>query len=168
MVTLSRGEVGDLGPIVVGEDENGVCLLLAGEVSEIEAGLQSRLGAYQWEELSGVRETALLQLAEYSHGERKAFDFPMRQRGTDFQKRVWQMLCEIPFGKTRTYGDLAREMGMPNGARAVGGAVGANRLFVVVPCHRVMSPNSLAGFAGGVPMKRKLLTLEGSLPPRLL
>ena len=168
MVILSRGEAGDLGPIVVGEDENGICLLLAGDVAEIEAKLQRRLGECRWEAPSGLRETALHQLVEYVLGQRKSFDFPMRQRGTEFQQRVWQILGEIPFGKTRTYGDIAKELGKPKGARAVGSAVGANRLFVVVPCHRVMSPNALAGFAGGVPMKRKLLTLEGSLPPSFL
>jgi methylated-DNA-[protein]-cysteine S-methyltransferase len=168
MVILSRGEAGDLGPIVVGEDEQGICLLLAGDVADIEAGLKSRLGDYRWEAASGARETALRQLTEYARGERRAFDFPTAQRGTEFQQRVWQILREIPFGKTRTYGDIAKELGMPNGARAVGSAIGANRMFVVVPCHRVMSPNSLAGFAGGLPMKRKLLTLEGSLPPSLL
>lgn len=168
MVILSRGEAGDLGPIVVGEAESGICLLLAGEVAEIEASLLTRLGEHRWEAPTDVRNTALRQLDEYARGERQVFDFQMAQRGTEFQHRVWRMLRDIPFGHTRTYGDLARELGMPNGARAVGRAVGSNRLFVVVPCHRVISPNSLTGFAGGLPMKRKLLTLEGSLPPSLL
>lgn len=168
MVTLSRGDAGDLGPIVVGEDETGICLLLAGDVAEIESGLQRRIGEHRWEPLSGLRESALRQLDEYARGERRSFDFPVGQRGTEFQQRVWQILREIPYGKTRTYGDIAKDLGMPKGARAVGSAIGANRLFVVVPCHRVMSPKSLAGFAGGLPMKRKLLTLEGSLPPSLL
>lgn len=168
MVILSRGEAGDLGPIVVGENESGICLLLAGEVTAIEKSLLARVGAYRWEAPSGIRETALRQLEEYARGDRRTFTFPTAQRGTEFQQRVWQMLRSIPFGQTRTYGELARELGMANGARAVGRAVGSNRLFVVVPCHRVISPKSLTGFAGGLSMKRKLLALEGSLRPDLL
>lgn len=102
------------------------------------------------------------QLRDYFAGERTRFDLPLDPVGTAFQKRVWEALLTIPFGKTRTYGEIARAIGSPNAVRAVGGANGRNPLSIVAPCHRVIGGNgALTGFAGGLKAKRYLLAHEG-------
>lgn len=107
---------------------------------------------------------ARTQLDDYSHGRRRTFELETRLLGTPFQQQVWRALEAIPFGALRTYGELARQLGRPGGARAVGGAVGANPISIVVPCHRVVgSSGTLTGYAGGLAFKRGLLELEGSL-----
>jgi O-6-methylguanine DNA methyltransferase len=110
------------------------------------------LGAY-------VRE-----LEEYFAGTRRAFDFPLDLRGTDFQIACWRALLAIPYGETRTYADVARAVGRPQGFRAVGMANNRNPVAIVVPCHRVIaSDGTLCGYGGGLDIKRKLLELEGAL-----
>ncbi|MEO8690250.1 MAG: methylated-DNA--[protein]-cysteine S-methyltransferase [Solirubrobacteraceae bacterium] len=107
--------------------------------------------------LAGARE----QLTEYFAGERTAFDLPLRPAGAPFQLRVWEALLRIPYGETASYGELARELGHPTAARAVGAANGRNPIAIVVPCHRVIGSNgSLTGYAGGLECKRALLDLE--------
>jgi len=107
--------------------------------------------------------TAVAQLEEYFAGKRRTFDLPLAPRGTDFQQRVWRALREIPYGNTISYGELARRIGKPSAPRAVGLANGANPLPIIVPCHRVIGTNgSLTGFGGGLPIKRRLLALEGA------
>jgi methylated-DNA-[protein]-cysteine S-methyltransferase len=102
------------------------------------------------------------EILEYCRGERQTFTVPVEPPGTDFQRTVWAMLREIPFGTTRSYGELARELGKPNAARAVGRANATNPVALVVPCHRVIgSSGALTGFAYGVEIKRQLLTFEG-------
>ena len=110
------------------------------------------------------------QLAEYFAGKRREFDLPLDLRGTAFQRSVWQRLLEIPYGETSTYGALARELGDPGAARAVGLANGSNPIPIVIPCHRVIGANgALTGFGGGLPIKAALLELERSATqPRLL
>ena len=101
------------------------------------------------------------QLAEYFRGERRSFDLPLSPRGTEFQQEVWRALQRIPYGETRSYSDIAREIGRPAAVRAVGAANGANPIPVVIPCHRVVGSNgSLTGFGGGIDTKRWLLALE--------
>jgi methylated-DNA-[protein]-cysteine S-methyltransferase len=101
------------------------------------------------------------QLDEYFAGERTAFDLTVHLDGTPFQVQVWQALRAIPYGETISYGELARRVGRPNGARAVGAANGRNPVAVVVPCHRVIGADgSLTGFGGGTERKRLLLDLE--------
>jgi methylated-DNA-[protein]-cysteine S-methyltransferase len=101
------------------------------------------------------------QLSEYFAGRRLRFDLPLQLNGTEFQKKVWQALREIPFGKTRSYRDLARTVGLPKASRAVGAANGKNPLSIIVPCHRVIGANgALTGFAGGLATKAALLALE--------
>ncbi|AXK44515.1 methylated-DNA--[protein]-cysteine S-methyltransferase [Brachybacterium saurashtrense] len=108
-------------------------------------------------------DAAAAQLREYLDGEREAFDLPTAARGTDFQQAVWRHLTTIPRGATTTYGAIARALGTPRAAQAVGAAVGANPLSIVVPCHRVLgSTGSLTGYAGGLDTKRALLRLEGA------
>ncbi len=105
------------------------------------------------------------QLAEYFAGRRQRFDLPLAASGTPFQESVWRALADIPWGEVRSYRDIAFVIGKPKAVRAVGAANGRNPLPIVVPCHRVIGANgSLTGFAGGVPLKMKLLTLEGSYP----
>lgn len=108
-----------------------------------------------------VLTAAARQLDEYLAGDRRTFDLPLVPRGEPFQQQVWQLLRAIPYGETRTYGDLARDLGQPGAAQAVGAANGANPLSIVVPCHRVVGADgSLTGFAGGLDAKRHLLALE--------
>ena len=109
-----------------------------------------------------LRETAR-QLDDYFAGRRRVFDLPLAFNGTDFQKQVWQALLAIPFGETRTYGQLAAQLGNPSASRAVGAANGKNPISIIAPCHRVIGGNGkLTGFAGGLEAKAFLLGLEGN------
>ncbi|MCZ8512209.1 methylated-DNA--[protein]-cysteine S-methyltransferase [Paenibacillus filicis] len=104
----------------------------------------------------------LRQLQEYCEGSRQAFTLPLDMRGTTFQQSVWQALTQIPYGKTRSYSDIAEAVGRPAAVRAVGTANGANPIPIVVPCHRVIGKNAaLTGFRGGLQAKEDLLQLEG-------
>lgn len=113
-----------------------------------------------------LQETPLLrqtreEILEFLAGERTAFDIPVYMEGTDFQKRVWKALTQIPFGETRTYGQIAAAAGSPRSARAVGQACHRNPVMIIVPCHRVIGGNGkLVGFGGGLPLKEALLDLE--------
>jgi methylated-DNA-[protein]-cysteine S-methyltransferase len=102
------------------------------------------------------------QLAEYFAGDRRVFDLPLARVGTPFQQRVWRELVAIPFGETRSYGEIARTIGRPTASRAVGAANGKNPFAIVVPCHRVIGAGgALTGYAGGMAAKRWLLAHEG-------
>ena len=115
------------------------------------------------------QETALIkeayqQLSEYLKGERKEFDLPLNPKGTDFQKRVWRALCDIPYGETRSYKQIAKAVGNSKAVRAVGMANNRNPITIVVPCHRVIGADGkLVGYGGGLEMKEFLLRLEKSL-----
>jgi methylated-DNA-[protein]-cysteine S-methyltransferase len=103
------------------------------------------------------------ELSEYFSRKRKAFTVPLDMRGTHFQKQVWEALLAIPFGETRSYGQIANQLGNPKATRAVGAANGQNPIPIIVPCHRVIGANgSLTGFGGGLEIKEQLLALEGS------
>ena len=119
-----------------------------------------------WRHDPGPFRAAEEQLAAYFAGELKDFRLPLSTHGTEFRERVWAALDSVPYGATTTYGELARRIGAPRAAvRAVGGALGANPLLIVRPCHRVIGTNgSLTGYAGGLDRKVWLLTLEGVLP----
>lgn len=104
---------------------------------------------------------ARAEVAEYLSGKRRAFTVPLRAEGTPFQKTVWEALRRIPYGETRSYGEIAREAGSPKGARAVGMACNRNPVLFMIPCHRVVgSGGQLVGFACGLPVKERLLMLE--------
>jgi O-6-methylguanine DNA methyltransferase len=104
------------------------------------------------------------ELEQYFGGKRRQFDFSLDLRGTDFQIACWRALVAIPYGETRSYGDIARAVGKPNAFRAVGMANNRNPIAIVVPCHRVIaSDGGLCGYGGGLDVKRKLLELEGAL-----
>ncbi|MGB8536362.1 MAG: methylated-DNA--[protein]-cysteine S-methyltransferase [Acidobacteriaceae bacterium] len=103
------------------------------------------------------------ELGEYFAGNRKTFSIPLDMRGTPFQKNVWHALLAIPFGETRSYGQLAKQLGNPQAMRAVGAANGRNPISIVVPCHRVIGASGkLTGFGGGLETKARLLSLEES------
>ena len=102
------------------------------------------------------------ELNEYFSRNRKSFSVPLDMRGTNFQKQVWEALLSIPFGETRSYGQIANQLGNPNATRAVGAANGQNPIPIIVPCHRVIGANGkLTGFGGGLQIKDHLLALEG-------
>ncbi len=116
----------------------------------------------------GVLAEAARQLTEYFAGTLRAFDLPLVPQGTSFRRRVWAAMQAIPYGQTRSYGDLARDL--DSAPRAVGGACGANPIPLIIPCHRVVGAGgALGGFSGsaGCDTKRQLLALEGALPPQL-
>jgi methylated-DNA-[protein]-cysteine S-methyltransferase len=101
------------------------------------------------------------QLREYFDGKRRDFDIPLDVEGTEFQMKVWNALCKIPFGRTASYADIARQIGNPKAMRAVGMANGRNPVSIVVPCHRVIGADgSLTGYGGGLDRKKVLLDLE--------
>lgn len=108
-----------------------------------------------------LERTVARELGEYLSGKRRKFTFPTRTTGSGFERRVWKELARIPFGRTKTYGEVARAIGNPQAARAVGGANGRNPIPIVVPCHRVVAAGGkLGGFGGGLSLKKKLLDLE--------
>lgn len=101
------------------------------------------------------------QLIEYLNGVRKTFDLPLNPEGTEFQKKVWKALCDIPYGETRSYKQVAEAVGNPKASRAIGMANNKNPIMIFIPCHRVIGTNGkLVGYAGGLQMKEKLLELE--------
>lgn len=101
------------------------------------------------------------QISEYLEGKRKEFTLPLLIKGTKFQEKVWNALLQIPYGETRTYGEIAKQIGNEKASRAVGGANHNNKVMIVVPCHRVIGSNKkLVGYAGGLDIKETLLKLE--------
>lgn len=140
-----------IGPLTVVADEN--------QITEISFG-RNRRDEFLMEE-TGLISMAQIQLFEYLDGGRTEFDLPLKMEGTEFQKKVWQALLTIPYGETRSYMDIANQIGNPKACRAVGMANHANPISIVVPCHRVIGKNgSLTGYGGGLPTKEILLKLE--------
>lgn len=141
-------------------------LLLCGDGEALHGlwmqdGHRPRVPDPGWRRHDAAFAAVRAQLAEYFAGERTAFHLPLVMDGTPFQQRVWAALREIPYGETRSYGELARRVGRPEAARAVGLANGRNPISVIVPCHRVIGADgSLTGFGGGIERKRTLLALE--------
>lgn len=152
------------GELILGSFENELCLCdwrYRKMRSAIDKRIQTGLNSEFLEGESPVILLVQKQLAEYFDGERQEFDLPFRMVGSDFQKRVWTELLQIPFGKTDTYLGLSKKLGNEKAIRAVAAANGANALAIIVPCHRIIgSKGELVGFAGGLPAKRKLLLLE--------
>lgn len=123
----------------------------------------------EWEPDAKPFREAMRQLEAYFAGKLKRFDLPLAPEGTEFQLKVWNTLRTIPYGETWSYGDIARRIRRPAAFRAVGAANGQNPIPVIIPCHRVVgSDGSLTGFGGGLPIKQRLLALEGALPQREL
>ncbi|WP_040815474.1 methylated-DNA--[protein]-cysteine S-methyltransferase [Nocardia concava] len=154
--TTMASPVGEL--LLVGEIRDGAVMLTAVSM----AGNKSVLVRPEWTADGDAFAAIIPQLSAYFAGERTGFDIPVGESGTEFQRRVWRALEEIPYGSTTTYGEIARRIGAPKAAvRAVGSAIGANPLLIVRPCHRVIGADgSLTGYAGGVERKQRLLELE--------
>ena len=120
-----------------------------------------RIGPLREDNRHPVLLEAERQLEDYFAGKRKTFSLTLDSAGTEFQKKVWAALLTIPFGETRSYGQIARQIGHPKAVRAVGAANGKNPLSIIAPCHRVIGSNGrLTGFAGGLKVKARLLGLE--------
>lgn len=152
-----------IGPLRVASTEQGVSFLeLPGASGSGLAGWLERLGL-QREARAGFapNRDAIQQVLEYLDGKRAVFELPLDLRGTEFQLAVWRELERIPYGETRTYGDLARAVGHPLSLRPTGAASGANPVPIVVPCHRCVAAGArLGGYGGGRDLKARLLALE--------
>jgi len=147
-----------IGALLAAATGAGLCEL------QFATGKTARGPQSNWLEDAGRFDALRAQLRAYFAGELRSFDLPLAPQGTEFQHRVWGLLRQIPWGQTRSYSDLARDLGNPGASRAVGAANGRNPLPILVPCHRVIGGNgSLTGFAGGLAVKRQLLVLEGVL-----
>jgi len=148
-MTTSANIKTPLGIATITGDENGIS-----EISVLDEGVIS-------EKIPKEFEEAVSQLNDYFEGKRKSFDFKMNPKGTEFQKKVWSALLEIPYGKTRTYLEQSKILGDVKAIRAVASANGKNPLWIVVPCHRVIGTDgSLTGYAGGLWRKKWLLEHE--------
>ncbi|MFR0713416.1 methylated-DNA--[protein]-cysteine S-methyltransferase [Enterobacterales bacterium BD_CKDN230030183-1A_HGKHYDSX7] len=135
---------------------------LAAVLWEDERENRVRLGDLYRDDGHPVLLQTARQLGEYFASGRQRFDLPLDFAGTAFQRRVWAALLTIPFGETRSYSDIARQIGNPSAVRAVGAANGRNPISIIAPCHRVIGASGgLTGFAGGLPAKQYLLALEG-------
>ncbi|MBN1520486.1 MAG: methylated-DNA--[protein]-cysteine S-methyltransferase [Spirochaetales bacterium] len=163
-----------LGPMVAGATDTAICLLEFTDRRMMEAQLRtlsSRLGKPLLPGDSPLIARLRSQLSEYFEGRRSTFNLPLDYPGTDFQRRVWEGLLHIPYGETRSYAQLAAEIGATGAERAVGTANGMNRIAILIPCHRVITTDgSLGGYGGGLWRKLRLLEREGSAnrlrPPR--
>jgi len=139
------------GPLTLFADEGNIVAL------EFGRGMETP-------ETPPVLTQAAQELADYFAGKRENFDLPLAPTGTSFQQRVWAVMAEIPYGQTRTYGDVAQELA--SAPRAVGGACGANPIPILIPCHRILGISGLGGYSGlgGLDTKAELLRLEGAMP----
>lgn len=139
-----------VGKLCIGEENDSITCVTWSKVPE----------EYIQEETELILNCKI-QLEEYFAGKRKNFDLPLAPKGTDFQKKVWKALTDIPYGETRTYGEIAAVVGNPKAARAVGMANNKNPIGIIVPCHRVVGADGkLVGYAGGMEKKEWLLNLE--------
>lgn len=156
----------DYGELIIGSFEDQLCLCdwrYRKMRSSIDQRIQNGLQSGYVEEESDIIDRTRKQLAEYFSGERTLFDLPFLMVGSEFQKKVWKLLLDIPFGKTQSYAGLSKKLGDIKAIRAVASANGANAISIIVPCHRILgSDGSLTGYAGGLATKRKLLKLENA------
>lgn len=144
-----------VGKLLLAADESGLRFLLFAE------GRTPPCIEPDWKHDSRHLQEPMRQLRAFFAGELHQFDLPLAPQGTEFQKRVWDALLEIPFGETTSYGELARRLGNPTASRAVGLANGSNPIAIIIPCHRVIGSNGqLTGYGGGLPNKRWLLDFE--------
>ena len=152
------------GEMILGSFEGKLCLCDWADGrrrASVDQRLQRNLNANYVEGSSDVIQMAKRQLDEYFLHQRREFDIPLLFVGTDFQKKVWNELLKIPYGKTISYCDLAKRIGMPNAVRAVANANAVNAISIIAPCHRVIgSDGTLTGYGGGLERKRFLLELE--------
>lgn len=139
-----------IGTVRIEEDENYITALYIDETDSDSEDVETTL----------IKRT-YTQLCEYFEGQRREFDIPINPQGTKFQQRVWEVLRTIPYGETRSYGEIAAQIGNPKACRAVGGANNKNPILIITPCHRVIGADgSLVGFGAGLNVKRTLIDLE--------
>ena len=125
--------------------------------------LKRFLGPFELFPGKGLPQSLLAELSSYLAGQNQRPSYPFRLLGTEFERKVWEKTCLVPYGETRTYSWLARAVGRPQGQRAVGQALSANPVPIFVPCHRIVGKRGLTGFSQGLELKRMLLSLEGAL-----
>ncbi len=155
-----------VGPVWIATTPTGICAVRLGDgrAEDFFAWLTKRISPEPPDEDPEALALALTQLREYFARTRREFDLPLDVRGTPFQRAVWDAVARIPYGATTTYGEIARRIGRPRAARAVGGANSANPLPILIPCHRVIGASgSLIGYAAGLKVKAALLRLEDAL-----
>jgi methylated-DNA-[protein]-cysteine S-methyltransferase len=157
LYTIIDSPIGDL--LAVGDGESLSRLHMLGSRKRVEINPA-------WRRDDDALDHVRVQLDEYFAGDRREFDLPLNMLGNEFELRVWDQLCAIPYGETASYGEVAKRIGNPTAARAVGLANGRNPIAVIVPCHRVIgSDGSLTGYGGGLERKRLLLDLEAGVLP---
>jgi O-6-methylguanine DNA methyltransferase len=160
-----------IGPLFLAASERGLVALefdrrLPGQqtIRPNPRDLRTEGDTLRFQDSLSAMQGYVRELEEYFAGRRRKFSFPLDLRGTEFQLACWRALVAIPYGETRTYADIARAVGRPQGFRAVGMANNRNPVAIVVPCHRVIaSDGTLCGYGGGLDTKHKLLQLEGAL-----
>jgi AraC family transcriptional regulator of adaptative response/methylated-DNA-[protein]-cysteine methyltransferase len=155
-----------LGPMLAAVSEQAVCQLEFADRRGLEKSYAEMKRRFQLPVVPGdnaVLQQLRAELTQYFAGKRKQFTVPMTLRGTEFQERVWRELSRIPYGETRSYEAIAQKLGKPSAVRAVARANGTNRIYILIPCHRVVAKDgSLSGYGGGVFRKRQLLELEST------
>ncbi|WP_052046299.1 methylated-DNA--[protein]-cysteine S-methyltransferase [Candidatus Paracaedibacter symbiosus] len=153
-----------LGSVLVAQSERGIrAILIADDSLKLLADLQDRFPKAYIEKADAQLEKLASKIVQFIENPKGTLDIPLDIRGTDFQKKVWAALQEIPAGKTASYTDIAHNLNIPNAVRAVAGACAANALAVVIPCHRIVRRDgALSGYHWGVDRKKKLLEIEGS------
>jgi AraC family transcriptional regulator of adaptative response/methylated-DNA-[protein]-cysteine methyltransferase len=153
-----------VGTLLVAQSVKGLCAILIGSrQAPLKAELKHRFPGAQLREGDQKLARIAAKLSKRIESPKSATDFPLDIRGTDFQKRVWRALQEIPAGRTASYSEIATKIGSPKAVRAVAGACAANALSIVIPCHRVVrNDGALSGYYWGVERKRKLLEIEGA------
>jgi len=156
------------GWIGIAASTKGICAISLPQATKrsAESRLRESVGPFTLRSPSPALRRARAQLVRYLAGSSRPFSLSLDvERGTTFQRRVWHVLQRMPYGSLRSYQWVATRVGGRHYARAVGNAVGANPIPIVIPCHRIVAHDeSLGGFSGGLPMKRRLLSLEGTLP----
>jgi methylated-DNA-[protein]-cysteine S-methyltransferase len=149
-----------LGPLTLAATTRGLALAWFDQQAHRTAEVDA-----PWEPGNELLRQTGREFDDYFAGRRRVFGVPLDPAGTEFQQSVWMALLRIPMGTLSTYGEVARQLGRPEAARAVGAAVGRNPIAIIVPCHRVVGRDgSLTGYAGGLPRKRALLALEAAPP----
>ena len=162
-----------VGELVLGSFQDSLCLCdwrYRKMRSTIDERIQKGLGTIYEEEKSEINNETEKQLKEYFSKQRTRFDIPLLMVGTEFQKSIWNLLLQIPYGETDTYLGLSKKIDNEKAIRAVAAANGANAIAIIIPCHRIIGSNSeLIGYAGGLNAKKKLLQLEnnGRYPEQL-
>ena len=139
----------------IAREENGVAIT---RLYFVNKDLEKEV---EIKEETWLMRKAIKEIKEYLEGKRNSFDLPLEPEGTEFQKKVWNVLKEIPYGETRSYGEIAKLIGNEKASRAVGMANNKNPIMIIIPCHRVIGVNGkLVGYAGGLDVKEKLLNME--------